>query len=149
MAERRLGQKTRFSTEERNAGCREWLCYLYREWLLSELSTDTSRKHKQTIWHTVWNDGLLDSIAVGFNPLNAELNPICHLLALLAAHPIPHISRIRVKECCVSNSMNSQWKIMKKTHLFVIECWQWLVNWVMMCVLGYSSYSDVFTVMFI
>ena len=33
-----------------------------------------------------------------FNPLNAELNPICHLLALLGAHPILHVSRIRVKE---------------------------------------------------
>ena len=31
-----------------------------------------------------------------FNPLSAELNPICHLLALLGAHPILHISRIRV-----------------------------------------------------
>ena len=30
------------------------------------------------------------------NPLNAELNPICHLLALLGAHPIFHISGIRV-----------------------------------------------------
>ena len=33
------------------------------------------------------------------NPLNAELNPICHLLALLGAHHILHISRIRVKIC--------------------------------------------------
>ena len=32
------------------------------------------------------------------NPLNAELNPICHLLALLGPHLILHISRIRVKE---------------------------------------------------
>ena len=32
-----------------------------------------------------------------FNPLNAELYPICHLLALLGAHHILHISRIRVK----------------------------------------------------
>jgi len=31
------------------------------------------------------------------SPLNAELNPICHLLALLGAHPIFHVSRIRVK----------------------------------------------------
>jgi len=31
------------------------------------------------------------------NPLNAELNPICHLLTLLGAHPIFHISRTRVK----------------------------------------------------
>ena len=31
-----------------------------------------------------------------FNPLNAELNPICYLLALLAHHFF-HVSRIRVK----------------------------------------------------
>ena len=31
------------------------------------------------------------------NPLNAKLNLICHLLALLGAHHILHISRIRVK----------------------------------------------------
>jgi len=30
------------------------------------------------------------------NPLNDELNPICHLLALLGAHHILHVSRIRV-----------------------------------------------------
>ena len=31
-----------------------------------------------------------------FNPLNAELNPICYLLALLAHHFL-HVSRMRVK----------------------------------------------------
>ena len=31
------------------------------------------------------------------NPLNAELNPICHLLALLGAHHILHISGVKVK----------------------------------------------------
>ena len=31
-----------------------------------------------------------------FNSLNPELNPISHLLALLGAHHILHISRIRV-----------------------------------------------------
>jgi len=31
-----------------------------------------------------------------FNLLNAKLNPICHLLALLGAHHILHFSRIRV-----------------------------------------------------
>ena len=31
------------------------------------------------------------------NPLNAELNPICHLLALLEAHHILHVSKVRVK----------------------------------------------------
>jgi hypothetical protein len=33
-----------------------------------------------------------------FNPSNAKLNPICHLLALLGAHHILHISRIRVND---------------------------------------------------
>ena len=32
-----------------------------------------------------------------FNPLNAELNPICYLLALLGAHHFLHVRRIRVK----------------------------------------------------
>ena len=31
------------------------------------------------------------------NPLNAELNPICHFLALLGVHHFLHVSRIRVK----------------------------------------------------
>ena len=31
------------------------------------------------------------------NPLNAELNPIRHLLALVGARHIVHVSRIRVK----------------------------------------------------
>jgi len=40
------------------------------------------------------------------NPLNAELNPICHLLALLGAHPIFHISRIRVNiKICFENNI--------------------------------------------
>jgi len=30
------------------------------------------------------------------NPLNAELNPICHLLALVGAHHILHVGRERV-----------------------------------------------------
>ena len=38
-------------------------------------------------WHLRWGD---------INPLKAELNPIFHSLALLRAHHILHISRIRV-----------------------------------------------------
>jgi hypothetical protein len=33
-----------------------------------------------------------------FNHSNAELNPICYLLTLFAAHYILHVSRIRVKK---------------------------------------------------
>ena len=35
------------------------------------------------------------------NPLNAELNPICYLLALLGAHHFLHVSRIRVKSLTI------------------------------------------------
>jgi len=42
--------------------------------------------------------------------LNAELNPICHLLELLGAHHILHIFRIRVK---LSMFSKSQKNIMK------------------------------------
>jgi len=41
-----------------------------------------------------------------FNPLNAELNPICHLLALLGAHHILHISRIRVNNGVINYCEN-------------------------------------------
>ena len=37
------------------------------------------------------------NVSGDINPLNAKLNPICHLLALLVAHLILHVSRIRVK----------------------------------------------------
>jgi hypothetical protein len=46
----------------------------------------------------IWEDAK-GSDHVSFNPLNAELNPICHLLALVEAHHILHVSRIRVKGC--------------------------------------------------
>ena len=36
-----------------------------------------------------------------FNPLKAELNPICHLLALLEAHHIFHVSGLRVKSSII------------------------------------------------
>jgi hypothetical protein len=38
----------------------------------------------------------ISSVSV-FNPLNAELNPICYLLALLGGHHFLHVSRIKAK----------------------------------------------------
>jgi len=38
------------------------------------------------------------SIKIYINPLNDELNPICHLLALLGAHHILYVSGVRVKQ---------------------------------------------------
>jgi len=52
---------------------------------------------------TVWCAGLDETagqtvhLGIILNPLNAELNPICYLLALLGAHHFLHVSRIRVK----------------------------------------------------
>ena len=43
------------------------------------------------------NKMCLRKLIFGINNLNAALNPICHLLALLGAHHILHVSRIRVK----------------------------------------------------
>ena len=36
-----------------------------------------------------------------FNHLNAELNPICRLLALLGAHHIFHVRGLRVNKLCL------------------------------------------------
>ena len=39
------------------------------------------------------------------NLLNAELNPICHLKALLGAYHISHVSRMRVKYPMFADNM--------------------------------------------
>jgi len=44
------------------------------------------------IWYFLYYGGINE-----FNSLNTELNPTCHFLELLGAHPIPHSSRISVK----------------------------------------------------
>jgi len=44
-----------------------------------------------------WIQYIFDILLPLFNPLNPELSPICHLLPLLGAHNILHVSRIRVK----------------------------------------------------
>jgi hypothetical protein len=35
--------------------------------------------------------------STNFKPLNAKLNPICHVPVLIGAHHILHVSRIRIK----------------------------------------------------
>jgi hypothetical protein len=50
--------------------------------------------------HTYWKNCI--------KPLNAKLNPICHLLVLLGAHHILHVSGIRVK-------INENWDKLNKT----------------------------------
>jgi len=41
-------------------------------------------------------------VTQNLNHLKAELNPICHLLALLGAHHTLHVSRIRVNHCATA-----------------------------------------------
>ena len=47
--------------------------------------------------------GVTESV---FNPLNAELNPICHLLALLGGATIVVVSRLRVNSKCKAVSQS-------------------------------------------
>jgi hypothetical protein len=60
---------------------------------LTEVSVNT--------WDTArYSNGyykISSQIFAEINPLNAKLNPTCHLLALLGAHHFLHVSRIRVK----------------------------------------------------
>ena len=48
------------------------------------------------------------------NPLNAELNPICHLLALLGGATIVVVSRLRVK--AISAIIRAQKELTKKKN---------------------------------
>ena len=52
---------------------------------------------EEALDRTVWGTGFGRILAINLvNPLNTELNPICHLLALLGAHHIFHVSGLRV-----------------------------------------------------
>ena len=60
------------------------------------------------VWRVQQNSLLIKQI----NPLNAELNPIRHLLALVEARHIVHVSRIRV------NPLNAELKPIR--HLLAL-----------------------------
>jgi hypothetical protein len=55
-----------------------------------------------------------NSVNFMFNTLNAELNPICHLLALLEAHYILHVSTKRVNT--LRQLQKSNVLYIKKSH---------------------------------
>jgi len=53
------------------------------------------------------------------NPLNAELNPICHLLALLGVHFL-HVSRIRVNSLTLRLLMSyTHTHTRTRTHTYI------------------------------
>jgi len=62
-----------------------------------QMAVPNNSRHKQDTDLAYGNETMLEQNKVQFNPLNTKLNPICHLLGLLGAHPVLHISRIRVK----------------------------------------------------
>ena len=62
-----------------------------------------------------------------FNPLNAELNPICHLLALIGAHHIFHVSGLRV------NAQTMVHINLAKYYLEEMYSNEWLCFWWLSC----------------
>jgi len=82
--------------------------------------------HKRVLKFSSWFVRLFALSELLFNPLNAELNPICHLLALLGTHHILHISRIRVN---VNNNVTASHSLLhvvpsftKRKHSILLPC---------------------------
>jgi len=74
-----------------------------------QFSFQTGQRSSPSYCYICFFIALLDK---DFNPLKAQLNPICHLLALLGAHNILHVSRIRVNRniritLCINNNNNN------------------------------------------
>jgi hypothetical protein len=80
------------------------LLYLAEVLKWESLRWNLQRKPKQilcyrTVHEMMWQNMVVwqtaDTARI-FNSLNAELNPICHLLVLVGAHHIVHVNRVRV-----------------------------------------------------
>jgi hypothetical protein len=66
-------------------------------WEATDYSSEQRNRYcNAQCWNTFIQFFLKEHKIRGLNPLNAELNPTYHFLALLGAHPILHISRIRL-----------------------------------------------------
>jgi len=73
--------------------------------------------------------------SLAFKGLNAELSPTCHLLAILGAHHILHVSRIRVKMCfCARGATVNQ----NGEVCHVLRLWKW---WVGLDGTGYWTFT--------
>ena len=100
---------------------------------------------------------------LNINPLNAELNPIRHLLTLLGARHIVHVSRIGVKGVCILALVTAhEICIFPKQH-YVFMCGLLAVPYFStlshkmynlgklikyeMCVLVFSTFSKTFLIL--
>ena len=60
-------------------------------------TTSCAEMNRQPTWYRLFHIAIwAERVLWPFNPLNAELNPICHLLALLEGATIVVVSRLRV-----------------------------------------------------
>ena len=57
-------------------------------------------------WDIIENEEWRQHHNEQLKPLNAELNPICYLLALLGAHYFLHVNRIRVTSLTLRRLMS-------------------------------------------
>jgi hypothetical protein len=65
-------------------------------------------------------------------PLNAELNPICHLLALLGTHHILHVSKVRVNVYKFVAAPVRRGKCLRN-RIFGTDCTNWVLPSIIHC----------------
>ena len=75
-----------------------------------------------TVFELLMMGGVSPETCWAINPSNAELNPFCHLLALLGAHHILHLSKVRVKKL---------WN--NKFYYTFASCWFFLYDLCSIC----------------
>ena len=99
----------------------------HKNWILVSLSSSTLRSCKtkpQLLMLGCCSRPALKAfienyhLSFAINPLNAQLNPICQLLALLGVHHFLHFSRIRVKSLTLRLLMSYIYIYME--HLFLM-----------------------------
>ena len=67
----------------------------------------TKTRHTTQIAPRSWQTEYYECAGCLLNLSNADLNPICYLLALLGAHLILHVSGLRVKICLAKNYLRT------------------------------------------
>jgi len=63
----------------------------------------------------------MDGLATIINPVKAELNSTCHLLALLGTHHIFHVSGLRVKSLAGVNDPASVQSVDQTSAIYMFQ----------------------------